>query len=470
VPEQIAPHPVPGQILAGRYRIERFLAQGGYGAVYVAEQLATEALVAVKVLWPHVLSSQEVVDRFELEAKVAGRVRSDFIVRILDAGIDETTRMPFLVMELLEGRSLLDHVKTSGPLGAAEIVTFMMQVAQGLDKAHGYTTKDGKALPIVHRDLKPENLFLTVRDDGLRVVKILDFGIAKILRENVTISRGIKGTPLYMAFEQAAGAAASPQTDIWAFGLIVFFLATGRSYWRAASAEEVSVSSVIAEVMTGPIVSPTLRAKEFGIEPSWGKAFDDWFLGCVNRDPKARFRSAGDAAKALAVALVGEKWAATLPPMLVNPLVSSSDAYAETVSASQSESIPSPVASTGRPTPPLGASRRALVATLLLFVLGLIYFIVRREPTLTPISDADLPADAHSATKTVAASNLPPPDASPVSHTSAPAAAASSAAVAPSSQPLTNVRQPKENPRVQAYPSPSRTAPRASASRIYDER
>src|SRR3954453_9761490 len=96
----------PQQIFAGRYRIERFLAEGGMGAVFVGEHTATEQRVAVKVLWPHVLGSKDAVEKFQLEAKVAGRVSSDHIVRVIDAGFDDDSRMPFLVMELLKGKTL----------------------------------------------------------------------------------------------------------------------------------------------------------------------------------------------------------------------------------------------------------------------------------------------------------------------------------------------------------------------------
>jgi serine/threonine protein kinase len=303
----------PGQIFAGRYRIERFLAHGGHGAVFIAEQLSTEATVAIKVLWPHLLDSNEVASRFALEAKVAGRVKSDFIVRVLDAGIDEDTRMPFLAMELLDGESLTEYVQNRGPLSAVDSVAFLVQVAQGLDKAHAYSDKSGHSLPIVHRDLKPDNVFVVLREDGQRTVKILDFGLAKVLTDSATISHGIKGTPLYMAYEQASGGAITSRTDIWALGLIAFFTLTGRPYWRSASHPGTDLWRILAEILHEPIVSPTERARELEIEPSWPAAFDAWFLRCVHRDPLERFATAGAAASELAEALLGAEWASTLP-------------------------------------------------------------------------------------------------------------------------------------------------------------
>src|SRR5262245_25626152 len=121
------------RIFAGRYRIERFLAEGGFGAVYVAEQLATEAKVAIKVLWPQVLQSQDAVEKFQQEARIAGRVNSEHIVRVLDAGFDETTKMPFLAMELLHGEDLQRVLTRLGRVPAAELVTYLRQVASALD-------------------------------------------------------------------------------------------------------------------------------------------------------------------------------------------------------------------------------------------------------------------------------------------------------------------------------------------------
>ena len=294
----------PQQIFAHRYRIERFLAQGGMGAVFVGDHVTTEQRVAVKVLWPHVLSSKDAVEKFQLEAKVAGRVMSDHIVRMIDAGYDEETKMPFLVMELLDGRTLDGLVETGGPLPPDALVTYFRQVCSGLDKAHGYVDKDGVSKPIIHRDLKPENLFLTHRDSGEPLVKILDFGIAKVVSDQTDVSREMKGTPLFMAFEQLAGARVSPQTDIWALGLIVFFLLTGKHYWKTGELEDNGgLHALFAEVLTLPIVPPSARLAEYGVQEPLPPAFDAWFLQCVDREPARRFRSAGQAASALAEAL-----------------------------------------------------------------------------------------------------------------------------------------------------------------------
>src|SRR6185503_20756354 len=128
----------PGQLFAERYRIERFLAQGGFGAVYAAEQIATELMVAIKVLWPHVLGSENAVAKFELEARLAGRINSEYIVKVFDAGLDAATQMPFMVMELLQGEDLQRHIERVGPLPATAAVQYLLQASSALDKAHGY--------------------------------------------------------------------------------------------------------------------------------------------------------------------------------------------------------------------------------------------------------------------------------------------------------------------------------------------
>lgn len=290
----------PGQVFADRYRVERLLAHGGFGAVYVAEQIATEARVALKVLWPHVLQSDTAVTSFQQEARIAGRVHSEHIVRVLDAGFDAGSAMPFLVMELLEGRDLERVVEQSGPLSPELMLITMGQAASALDKAHAYVDRDGTPRPIVHRDLKPENLFLTSRENGEPMVKILDFGIAKVMSATAKVSHEVKGTPLYMAYEQASGGAITPRTDVWALGLIVFFLLTGRNYWRTAASEEASLTQLFGEVLGLPILPASERCRELGIDHHLPAAFDDWFARCVNRDPAQRFESAGNAVTALA--------------------------------------------------------------------------------------------------------------------------------------------------------------------------
>src|SRR5690349_18482226 len=141
----------PGTVFAGRYEVVRCIARGGMGAIYEVVHTETARRRALKVILPDKLRSPELQQRFRQEAKVAAQIESDFIVDVFDAGVDEATRMPFMVMELLKGENLEDRLDKVGPMAPAEVVTILHQLALALEKTH--------AANIVHRDLKPENLF-----------------------------------------------------------------------------------------------------------------------------------------------------------------------------------------------------------------------------------------------------------------------------------------------------------------------
>jgi serine/threonine-protein kinase len=218
-------------------------------------------------------------------------------------------------MELLSGVTLLELVEQGGARPAKEAAEYIRQIASGLDKAHGHVDRDGKRSPIVHRDLKPANVFVTSRDDGSALLKILDFGTAKMLSANAPSSRIVRGTPQYMAPEQLAGDPATPATDIWALGLVAFFVLTGRSYWTSV-AKQASAEALFGEIYTLPLAPASERARAVGSKATLAPAFDAWFARCVNRNAEARFQSAGAAARELANALGGTLVAA--PPIAVS--------------------------------------------------------------------------------------------------------------------------------------------------------
>jgi len=275
------------------------IARGGFGAVYVAEQLTTERRVALKVLTRYAEVS---VERLLAEARVTSRIISDHIVQVIDAGVDTDTGDVFVVMELLRGLTLDDRLMERGALSIQETAEILRQVAAGLDKAHGQVDRAGHATPIVHRDLKPSNIFLSARDDGHPWVKILDFGAAKVLSQTTKASGLIRGTPQFMASEQAMGEPSSPATDIWALGLIAFNLLSGHSYWLTVKRDGTE-AQMFAEILTLPLVPASQRARELGLSTEFSAVFDRWFLRCVNRDPSQRFASAGLAASELSRAL-----------------------------------------------------------------------------------------------------------------------------------------------------------------------
>ncbi len=276
-----------GEVFAGHYRVERPLSMGGMGAVYVVTDLDTERRRALKVMLPELAQSPEARERFRREAQVGAAIQSDHVVEVLAAGVDEASGTPYLVMELLEGDDLADVVSRRGALPPAEVAALFEQLGHALAAAH--------RAGVVHRDLKPENLFLarSRRSDAELTLKILDFGIAKIVAEahSGKATQSI-GSPMWMAPEQTvAGSRISPATDIWALGLIAFCLLTGRPYWRAANTKEREAMMILREVAFEPIERASERAAELGVGDRLPAGFDDWFAQTVTRDPDARFAS-----------------------------------------------------------------------------------------------------------------------------------------------------------------------------------
>jgi serine/threonine-protein kinase len=274
-----------GAVFADRYRIVQCIASGGMGAVYEVVHLETERRRALKVMHPHLLQSQELRDRFRQEARVAAQIESEFIVDVFDAGIDAATEMPFLVMELLRGEEIGKILKRYGRFSPNEVVTYLYQTALALDKTH-------RAM-IVHRDLKPENLFLTRRETGAPQIKVLDFGIAKVMAESGTNANATRslGTPLYMAPEQfQQGQKLSPATDLYALGMMAYTLLVGKAYWIEEARSIENVFAFVAAIMNGPQERATERARRAGV--ALPPIFDEWFATATALRPDHRFASA----------------------------------------------------------------------------------------------------------------------------------------------------------------------------------
>jgi eukaryotic-like serine/threonine-protein kinase len=468
----------PNLLFAGRYRVERFLARGGMGEVYIAEHTATERRVALKVLFPHVRANDRARRSFELEARLANRIQSEHVVQVLDAGIDETSGSPFLVMELLHGQDLEQEVTQRGKLPPEEVVRLLQQVGSALDKAHGYRDRDGVHQPIIHRDLKPENLFLTRRESGDPCVKILDFGIAKVLGQQTQVTREVRGTPLFMAPEQSGGQKVSPATDVWALGLIALQLLCGRLYWRTAEDEGATVMALFAEIMTMPLDSPSLRLHERGVEVPWPPAFDRWFARCVCRDPSGRYASAGEAISDLGAVLGVVSVARTGPSMaqstelphtktqLSEPrgilaVAASTPTPKHETSSALSQSIPQGVS----PHAPSSKSNAAmgLLAAAALAGVGTSLFLATRPPAqivaqapsaATPMASSAATLTGSSGATPTASSEPPPPTVSVESASPSASAAAVRRAPGPASTKgtPTSLPPPRSPP---AAPSPT---------------
>jgi hypothetical protein len=275
----------PG-IIAGRYQTIRLIAMGGMGAVYEVEHTSTGERLALKVLLSTANRAPEALARFKQEARASARIQSENVVRVTDADLaPELGGAPFLVMELLEGMNL-ERAAMTAPPRAATVIDWLRPVARAIDKAH--------RLGLVHRDLKPENLFLANQSDGPPRVKVLDFGIVKMVEEGTgaTGTGQILGTPKYMAPEQAtANGHITPATDRCALGLIAYRLLTGESYYQGG------IMVVLGELLHGQLQAPSARGSRFGA------AFDAWFLKACHRDPGQRFASAAEQIEALAAAV-----------------------------------------------------------------------------------------------------------------------------------------------------------------------
>lgn len=284
-----------GSTFAGRYRLVRRIAAGGMGAVYEVVHIETDRRRALKVMHANLFQSEEWRERFKREAKVAAQIDSEFIVDVFDAGIDEPTGTPFLVMELLRGEELGERLKRQGKLAPTEALGYLRQIAFALEKTHQAS--------IVHRDLKPANVFLVERSDGGRQVKILDFGIAKMVAEGATAGGATQslGTPQYMAPEQLnPHARLSGAADIYALGMMTYTLLVGVPYWTE-EARGGNMYALLAVASRGPTELATIRASRHGVTlPS---AFDPWFARATAFVPTLRFPSAMEAIQALAEVL-----------------------------------------------------------------------------------------------------------------------------------------------------------------------
>ncbi len=286
-----------GQTIDGRYRIERCIGTGGMGAVWRAQHIQTLQHFAIKTLRVSDDTPDGSIQRCLKEARAAAALRSRHVVRVTDVQPDyrlNTTLLPYLVMELLEGVDFESVLERRKSLVAGEVSWVLGQLCRGIQTAH-----DGG---IVHRDLKPANLFLATDDDGSSIVKICDFGLAKLAPEGLdsdglsTETGVIVGTPRYMAPEQLRGTKrVATATDQWAIGLIAYRMLAGSDYFDgAANAVELSLR-IVHDELPAPSRCSELVPREF----------DEWFFRSCARDPERRFRSVQAQAESL-IGILGE--------------------------------------------------------------------------------------------------------------------------------------------------------------------
>ncbi len=273
-----------GDVLAGKYRVDKVLGIGGMGMVVAATHLELDQRVALKFMLPDAMRSGQAMDRFLREAKAAVRLRSEHICRVLDVGkLDNGA--PYIVMEFMDGEDFAQLIKRRGALALPDAVDHVMQALEGLAEAH--------ANGIVHRDLKPGNLFVTIDNDGTPLVKVLDFGISKSTlgaAAMATKTGDIMGSPAYMAPEQMKSSKnVDARADLWAIGVILYQASTGTLPFDADTLPALCMS-----VMTSEPPSPS--AVRAGLSP----AFATVVMRCLAKQPEARFADVAELAAALA--------------------------------------------------------------------------------------------------------------------------------------------------------------------------
>jgi serine/threonine-protein kinase len=276
-----------GDLLAGKYRVERIIGSGGMGVVVAARHEQLDQLVALKFVRDEALGNQDAVQRFLREARAAVKLKSEHAAKVLDVGTLESGA-PYMVMEFLEGRDLGQVLVEQGPLGVEAAAEWIVQACEAVAEAH--------ASGIVHRDLKPQNLFLARSVGGASKVKVLDFGVSKSMTTSdvrgggLTQTRAMLGSPLYMSPEQMRSSRdVDARSDVWALGVVLYELLTQRWPFEAESMPELCLK-VVSDPPT-PITD---------YRPDAPRPLIEVIERCLQKDPARRYENAAELAAALA--------------------------------------------------------------------------------------------------------------------------------------------------------------------------
>jgi eukaryotic-like serine/threonine-protein kinase len=426
-----------GEVLAGKYKVEKVLGAGAMGVVVSARHLDLQQTVALKFMLPSALPDQAAGDRFLREAQAAGRLRGEHVARVMDFGRLEGGA-PYIVMEFLEGENLEEVLNREGPFPVSLAAFYIAQACEGMAEAH--------AQGIVHRDLKPQNLFLTKRPDGSPLVKVLDFGISKLQGDvssvSATQSTAVMGSPAYMSPEQARSAKkVDARGDIYSLGAILYQLVSGFLPYAAES---------VAGMLVAIVSEPPIPLRD--VLPDVPLDFETLVLQCLEKDREKRPQTARE----LGAALSSFSSQRTSLWDHDTERVTGQNLGAQAAKAVVKAGVITTMEPSSRPNQPPGdakiqtpklaaslepASSRSRVAVLggaafaILFVLGIGYLATRPSTTAQAVPIAATSAE----TATTNASVAPPPPASAMAilaanaQPSATPSAASSAALTPSS-------------------------------------
>jgi len=275
-----------GAIIGGKFKLERLLAQGGMGSVWIARHQLLDTDVAVKFMEKTIAENESARHRFEREAKAAVLIKSPHVVQVLDYGIEDGA--PYIAMELLDGEDLDHRLERGGPLDLEKSFRILEQLGKALRRAH--------ELGIVHRDLKPGNIFLSRHGDE-EMVKVLDFGIAKDITitgsASATSTGALLGSPSYMSPEQIRETKLVDQrSDLWSVGVILYEMLTGRLPFD----ESENIGKLLVSICTDPVLPPSELVPTFSVE------VDRFFEKALSRDMKTRFQSMGEMVEAFGAA------------------------------------------------------------------------------------------------------------------------------------------------------------------------
>jgi eukaryotic-like serine/threonine-protein kinase len=432
-----------GAVLAGRYRIDRVLGQGGMGIVVQAMHLQLHQPVAMKFLLPEVLGNQQVVQRFLREAQAAVRLRSEHVARVIDVGTLETGA-PYMVLEYLEGADLANFPRSQLTIGG--VVDLMLQACEALAEAH--------SLGIVHRDIKPANFFLARGADGAPLLKVLDFGISKAptTGTNLTGTQSVMGTPAYMSPEQMRSSRdVDHRSDIWALGVVLYELLQGVPPFGGDT-----FSSMVLKVVNDPLPRMTVQLPG---------ELDAIVYRCLEKDPARRFQNIAELAQALAPYAQSETQAA-ISVQRTSSIIGTSPSRPAINPGTGQRQVPSTISgAVGARTVPPGRRRWPIFATIGVTLVAIVGIAVVATTGGSGGSKTDAPAarpDSKAASEpgpattpaaqpppAQPAATTPPPPAQPAATTppaQAPVAATppDAAVAAPPATPATATTQPSD--------------------------
>ena len=460
--------PTPGHVIGGKYEIVRVIGEGGMGVVFEAQHLKLRQRVAVKMLLPEMLAHEVIVTRFEREARASGQLRNRHTVRVMDVDVTDTG-VPYMVMELLEGHDLQTELDLRERLPLAEAVHYVLQACSAMVEAH--------QLGIVHRDLKPANLFLALESDERdssagRLVKVLDFGISKLQAEGdvkLTVAETVIGTAMYMSPEQIrASGEVDARSDIWALGIILYELLSGRPPFIGAPTQLAAliVSEDVPDIRT---YAPDVPAEVAAI-----------LRKALMRDAGQRHKDVRELAQALAPyaaagtsgipSFVRFPQVSAAPPQVSNrpPQLEDANTILQAPAVSESRMR----GGAGGTTPgwtqsgqPATKSRTLLLGFLAAFGVGLIVVgggatvWVRSHPADVAASGSIVPDAAPLASPAVVASTTPEAESTASASSAAPIVPAASASSAPANSAAHRPRAAPHAPSAAASPKPAAPSP-----------